>query len=84
MKLTVENMVDTQRLVLMNHGEVFIYHIQKHLDNFAGLNMGSKPKSKKIPDGEVGCKICGRTVQEIYEAEREDYYKFMIEKYGGR
>lgn len=79
MKIQVKSMEDTQRLILMSQGEVFIWHIQKHLDNIAGLNMISK--SKKIPDGKVGCKICGKTVQEIFNTEKEDYYKSMKEKY---
>ncbi len=87
MEINVESMVDTQRLVLMSHGEVFIYHIQKHLDNISGLNASIQEvvepvKFRKITEGKVGCKICGRTVQEIYNTEREDYFKFMNEKYG--
>jgi len=35
-------------------GTVFVEHIQKHLDD---MNM----------DGEVHCKICGNSVEEIYE-----------------
>jgi len=43
-------------------GDVFVEHIQEHLDKGErGL------KLYKIPEGVVGCAICGKTVDEIYE-----------------
>ena len=75
MKINIESMVDTQRLVLMSQGEVFIWHIEQH------LSRGDKG-SKDITKGEVGCKICGKSTQEIFNNERELYYKDMSKRFG--
>jgi len=40
-------------------GTVFVEHIKKHLEE---LNI----------DGEVVCKICGKSVDEIYEEWKEE------------
>jgi hypothetical protein len=43
-------------------GVLFIKHIQKHLDDGdKGLRL------YKLPKGEVGCAICGKTVEQIYK-----------------
>jgi len=74
MKISVESMIDTQRLVFMSHGEVFIWHIEQHLSK-------GDSGSKDITKGKVGCKICGKTTQQIFDNEKESYYKYMEEKY---
>ena len=60
----------------MAQGEVFIWHIEQHLLN-------KETGSKDIPKGKVGCKICGKTTQEIFSEEKDEYYKYMEKKYGG-
>ncbi len=77
MKIETESMADIQRVMLMSNGEVFIWHIQNHLDSKVSSNV----VGEKIPEGEVGCKICGMTVSLIFEKQRKDYYKNMNERY---
>ncbi len=77
MKIETNSMADVQRLILMSRGEVFIWHIQKHLDN----KVPSNAVGEKIPDGEVGCKICGMTTDLIFKNQKDDYYKSMEERY---
>ena len=75
MHIKTESMVDVQRLIKMSQGEVFIWHIERHLSK-------QDEGSCEISKGEVGCKICGKTTQQIFDKERESYYAFMTEKYG--
>ena len=74
MEIKIGSMVDTQRLILMTHGEIFIWHIEQHL---AKGDTGSKDITK----GKVGCKICGKSTQHIFEADKDAYYKYMNDKY---
>lgn len=74
MKISVESMVDTQRLILMSQGEVFIWHIEQHL-------LKGDVGSKDITKGKVGCKICGKSTQEIFDEQKEDYYKDICKRY---
>ena len=44
----------------------FVRHIKNHLDNNdTGL------KLSKLPEGKVGCCICGKTVEEIFKEEHD-------------
>ena len=61
-------------IINRNKGNWFVQHIQDHLDNGdTGL------KCYKIPEGVVGCAICGKTVDEIAKDKlnklREEYKK---------
>ena len=77
MKISIESMVDTQRLILMSHGEVFIWHIQQHI-----LNKGHNQTSmREIPEGEVGCKICGKSLKEIFKDDQSKYLEYMRRNY---
>ena len=45
----------------MNKNDTFIKHIEKHLKNMTPEQRGH---------GKVMCKICGKTIDEIYEEEK--------------
>jgi len=40
----------------------FVKHIQKHLDN----GETSQPTNRRIPHGKVGCKICEKSIDQIW------------------
>ena len=62
MKIYCETMEDVRTLKKMKMGKVFIEHIQRHLDE-------DKYKDAE-PKGKIICKICGKTVEQIYEVEK--------------
>jgi len=77
MEIKIESTTDLQRMINMSRGEIFIWHIEQHL-------LKDDRGSKDIPPDKVGCKICGKTVEEIFLADGNKYYDYMHDKYKGK
>ena len=62
-------MIITSKLVEPFKAQVFIAHVQNHLDR--GIDRINT--LRKIPTGEVGCKICEKGINQIFEEEKMLY-----------
>ena len=48
--------------------QIFVRHVQNHLDNHeTAANFYTE--RRKIPNGQVGCKICEKGIEQIYKEE---------------
>ena len=63
MKVEYECEEDKIKMIKMLRGLVFLEHLENHLKN---NDIGNKP----IPEGEIGCTICGKTVLQIFKEDK--------------
>ena len=66
----VEEIVFLVEEIVDNHkSHVFVKHVERHLaehEEFARMNL-----KEKLEHYNVICKICGKTIDEIYEKEKQ-------------
>lgn len=76
-------MTDKIRLQESLKCQVFVAHVQRHLNlgqtdesmirMVEGMSPLIHPVRRRIPTGKVGCKICERSIDQIWRRERKDW-----------